>query len=66
MQYTNGQRVKVHSFGDGLNHPGTICGLAYADLRNFNTYIVKLDPNNPWDFWGDTINVHSSCLTKGE
>lgn len=56
----NGQSVMVHSFGDGIEHPGTICGLSLNDITKI--YIVRLEQPNPWTWQYDCITVPEGCL----
>ncbi len=56
----NGTEVIIHSFGDGFEVPGVICGIV-NDFPQFQTYIVKLS-ENPWNHPYDCITVPSVCL----
>lgn len=65
--YPQGTRVKVHSFGDGHEGFGTICGVASGNVYpSFCIYIIEMDrAHNPWasQMTGyKCLAVPNSCL----
>jgi len=57
----NNQRVIIHSFGDGIEHTGTIKGISWQ-VAETSCYIVQLDKPDPWNSEWDCISVPVSCL----
>ena len=62
MEYNNGDRVIIHSFGDGFEHPGTVRGVAFEFAGNPDIYIVEMDKPDPWNSPWDCITVPNGCL----
>lgn len=61
--YKNQDRVIIHNFGDGIEHTGTVVGLAFEFPGEFgNIYIVEMDQPNPWKHPWDCITVPVGCL----
>lgn len=58
----NNQRVIIHSFGDGIEHTGTIKGISWQVADEIVGYIVQLDKPDPWKSEWDCITVPNSCL----
>lgn len=66
IPYSEGTRVKIHSLGDDKEHTGTVCGLT-AKFPEFVIYIVRLDPDCPWDYMDYSCWAFpSACLTVCE
>lgn len=57
----NNQRVLIHSFGDGIEHTGTIKGISWK-VGEIYCYIVQLDKPDPWNADWDCIVVPNGCL----
>lgn len=52
--------VIIHSFGDGHECSGVICGIAVDHVVRI--YIVRIPSNNPWNHPYSCITVPESCL----
>jgi hypothetical protein len=57
----NGQKVLIHSLGDGKEGKGTVRGLAV--VTSINLYIVELEKPHTWECDYDCVVFPESCLT---
>lgn len=60
MALKHGEKVLIHSLGDGIEHEGTVVGLCYDNI--IKIYIVDIGLDNPWNVDWSCISVPEGCL----
>lgn len=61
--WVEGQRVKIHSFGDNKEHTGTVCGIN-CGIPDLPIYIIRLDEGHPWpECKYSCVAMLQCCLT---